>query len=89
MKREPVWVMVSGTARQPASPAVRIKHVEAIKRLHDCAPDRLVWGSDCPLAAGASGFRNVDNAQEVQLALSASGPWAEHLFHLNPERLFA
>ena len=90
--REPVWVKVSGTTRSPDLPHIRANQTDAISRLHDSAPDRLIWGSDwphTPLADGESGFRKVDDAREVRLALSASGSWAEHLFRRNPERLFA
>jgi predicted TIM-barrel fold metal-dependent hydrolase len=90
MTREPIWANVSGTSRSPGLAHIRAKQAEAIARLHESAPDRLVWGSDwphTPLADGGSGFRKVDNA-EACVALSACGSSAEHLFRRNPERLF-
>jgi predicted TIM-barrel fold metal-dependent hydrolase len=91
MTREPVWAKVSGTSRGPDLPDFRARQADAIGRLHESAPDRLIWGSDwphTPLADGESGFRKVDDAQEARVALSASGSWAESLFRRNPERLF-
>jgi predicted TIM-barrel fold metal-dependent hydrolase len=88
----PIWAKLSGATRAPPSPRVEANRDAAIRRLIECAPDRIVWGSDwphTPLADGGSGFRAVDDVQQARDVLKASGAAAERVFRLNPGRLFA
>lgn len=87
----PIWIKLSGATRAPSS-RVDANRDAAIRRLVGCAPDRIMWGSDwphTPLTDGGSGFRAVDDVQQVRDVLQACGDAAERVFRLNPERLFA
>ncbi|WP_157961976.1 amidohydrolase family protein [Acuticoccus kandeliae] len=86
-----VWVKLSGVSRAAPAPHVRANQAAAFARFLEVAPERVLWGSDwphTPLGDGQSGFAEVDDVAEAEIALRLAGDHAARLFRDNPEALF-
>lgn len=92
LRRERIWVKISGVDRVCRAPADRGRVEEVVALLVETAADRLVWGSDwphTPLDGEGEAFRSVDDVGEAARMASLLAQAAAGIFVGNPLRLYS